>query len=373
MQEGDDGMEVVAAVRHSLPTFTEIRPLERTCMNLSAVASESKVAVLLNANAKRVSHRVHNALRHVVPEDDLFLSRSVSDARTIARAVVDRRYRTVFTGGGDGTFVSFVTEILDAVREKAEQLPRFGVLKLGTGNALAGMVGATAGEGILDDVLRARAGEVPSVRRIDLLCAEGRLTPFAGIGLDAAILNDYVAVKKCLGDGRFRRFGAGIPGYALAVATRTLPHYLRKPKAPEIEVINGNAPATLLGAGGEPVREFAPGEVLYRGRASMCAASTVPYYGFNLKMFPFACTMPGRMQLRVSNLKPLTALTHLESIWKGSFQHPDVTDFLVEDVIVRANEKLPLQVGGDAEGYRDELRLGLAARPIELMDFKALA
>lgn len=341
-------------------------------MNLTA-AAESKVAVLLNANAKHVSRRVHNALRHVVPEDDLFLSRTVSDARNIARAVIDRRYRTVFTGGGDGTFVSFVTEILDAVREQAaQQLPRFGVLKLGTGNALAGMVGATSGEGILDDVLRARAGEVPSVRRIDLITTEGRLTPFAGIGLDAAILNDYVAVKKRLGQGKLKRLGTGVSGYALAVATRTLPHYLRNRKVPEIEVINGAGAAVLLGPDGKPAKEFAPGDVLFRGPASMCAGSTVPFYGFGLKMFPFAGTVPGRMQIRVSNLKPLSALAHIDSIWKGRLRHPDVSDFLVEDVIVRANDKLPLQVGGDAEGYRDEIRLGLAPRQIELVDFNAL-
>lgn len=341
-------------------------------MNFTA-ASESRVAVLLNANAKRVSHRVQNALRHVVPDDDLFLSRTAADARNIARAVVDRRYRTVFTGGGDGTFVSFVTEILDAVRDRrAENVPRFGVLKLGTGNALAGMVGATSGEGILDDVLRARAGEVPSVRRIDLLRTEGRITPFAGIGLDAAVLNDYVALKQKFGQGRLRRLTTGFPGYGLAVATRTLPHYLRHRKSPEIEVVNGEGQASLLGPDGKPVREFGPGEVIFRGPASMCAASTVPFYGFNFKMFPFAGTVPGRLQLRVSNLRPLTALAHLQSIWQGRFRHPEVWDFLVQDVVVRSSEPLPLQVGGDADGYRDEIRFGLAPRQIELVDFTAL-
>src|SRR5690606_39610143 len=112
--------------------------------------------------------------RHVVPADDLFLSRSTSEAKTIAREVVGRKYRTVFTGGGDGTFVSFVTEILDFLRDAREPLPRFGVLKLGTGNALAGMVGAAPGVGIVDDVLRARAGQVPRGRRRDLPHSYGR-------------------------------------------------------------------------------------------------------------------------------------------------------------------------------------------------------
>ncbi len=343
-------------------------------MNASAAllaADPSKVAVLLNANAKRVCSRVHRALSHVVPEDDLFLSRSTLEARTIARTVVDRRYRTVFTGGGDGTFVSFVTEILSYLGG-ADHMPRIGVLKLGTGNALAGMVGATSGQGILDDVLRARAGEVPCVKRIDLIEAGGRATPFAGVGLDAAVLNDYGVVKRRLGDGPFKRLTSGAPGYAIAATTRTLPRYLVNRKNPEIEVVNGRGLATLLGPDGEPIREFMPGEILYRGPAQMCAASTVPFYGFNFKMFPFAGLVPGKMQLRVTNVAPMTILTHLDSIWKGRFRHPKVFDFQVEEFTVRSDEKLPLQVGGDAEGYGDEIRFGLTPRRVELVDYSML-
>ncbi|AKU91699.1 diacylglycerol/lipid kinase family protein [Vulgatibacter incomptus] len=340
-------------------------------MNPAAALSlaDSKVAVLLNANAKRVSQRVHRALSHVVPEDDLFFSRCTSEARTIARTVVDRQYRTVFTGGGDGTFVSFVTEILDFLRGSALPTPRFGVLKLGTGNALAGMVGATAGQGILDDVLRARAGEVPCVKRIDLIQANGRATPFAGVGLDAAILNDYGAVKRRFGNGPLKKLASGAPGYAIAAATRTLPHNLVNRKMPEIEVVNGNGHAALLGPDGRPIREFGPGDVLFRGPAQVCAASTVPFYGFNFKMFPFAGMVPGRMQLRITNVNPMTIVTHLGSIWKGRFRHPNISDFHVEEFIVRSNEKLPLQIGGDAEGYSEEIRFGLAPKQVELVDY----
>jgi len=329
----------------------------------------NSVAVLLNANAKRVSSRVHAVLRHVVPDDDLFLSRSTSEAKTIARTVVGRKYRTVFTGGGDGTFVSFVTEILDFIRDAGEPLPRFGVLKLGTGNALAGMVGANSGVGIVDDVLRARAGQVPSVRRIDLLMAEGRATPFAGVGLDAALLNDYVAVKQRMGEGFWKKWATGAPGYALAVASRTLPTYLRRKQNPEIEVVNGRGSAVLLDAEGRPVRDIRPGELIYRGPAQMCAASTVPFYGFNLRMFPHAGRVPGTMQLRIANVPPLTILSHLGSIWNGTFRHPRLLDFLVEEVEVRSREKLPLQVGGDAEGFGNAFEFRLAPRSVELVDY----
>src|SRR5207302_1319615 len=74
---------------------------------------EAKVAVLLNANARKVTDRVVRTLSHAVPEGDLYLSKSELDVRRIAQAVLDRRYHTVFLGGGDGTFMSFVNEILN--------------------------------------------------------------------------------------------------------------------------------------------------------------------------------------------------------------------------------------------------------------------
>src|SRR6476659_2700817 len=61
------------------------------------LGADQKVAVLLNANARKVTAKVVRALSHVVPEEDLFVSRSEMDARRIAQAVVDRRYGTVFS------------------------------------------------------------------------------------------------------------------------------------------------------------------------------------------------------------------------------------------------------------------------------------
>ena len=65
------------------------------------VEGEPKVAVLLNANARKVTDRVVRTLSHAVPEGDLFLSRSELDCRRIAQTVLDRRYHTVFLGGGE--------------------------------------------------------------------------------------------------------------------------------------------------------------------------------------------------------------------------------------------------------------------------------
>ena len=74
--------------------------------------SEQRVAVLLNPNAKCVSAAVRGAIANVVAPEDIFISHDEDDARAIARTVVERGYRTVFTGGGDGTFMGFLNKIL---------------------------------------------------------------------------------------------------------------------------------------------------------------------------------------------------------------------------------------------------------------------
>ena len=68
--------------------------------------------------------------------------------------------------------------------------PRFGVLKLGTGNSVATLMKSSSARngGILDDVLRARASEVPGVIKLELLHCEGKRAPFVGVGLDAGVL-----------------------------------------------------------------------------------------------------------------------------------------------------------------------------------------
>jgi hypothetical protein len=38
-------------------------------------------------------------------------------------------------------------------------------------------------------------------------------------------------------------------------------------------------------------------------------------------------------------------------------------------VAIRFDREMPLQVGGDAEGYRREVVLGMCEQPLELLDF----
>lgn len=340
---------------------------------------DHRVAVLLNANARRVTPRVVRSLSHVVPEGDLFVSRSELDARRIAQTVIDRGYHTVFLGGGDGTVACFVNEILSEVaRRRAHHptpTPRFGVLKLGTGNSVAAYVKAssTRSDGILDDVLRARSGEVPGSRAIDLLLIDGKRAPFAGLGVDGQVLNDYISVKKSFADGPLKTLLSGPGGYFASVALKTVPHYLTNSNSVDCEVVNQGAVAWRMGPDGAPAETLQPGQTLYRGPLMMAAAGTVPFYGYELKMFPFAGKRRGMFHLRVGTLPTTQILANLPGLWKGTWFPEGLHDFLATDVTVRFSRPMPFQMAGDAEGYRDEVRVQLSPESIEVCDFSGAA
>jgi hypothetical protein len=332
---------------------------------------DARMAVLLNANAKRVSKAVHGAIAHVIPPEDIFLSRSVDDARLIARNVVKRGYGTVFTGGGDGTFVGFLNEIFDYLRERATPAaPRFGLLKLGTGNALANLLGASQGRGMIQELQRARDGQVSGIYQLDLVEAEGVRSPFAGLGIDAAIINDYAWMKKRYGMGKLGRFVDGRLGYGLAVACRTLPHYVVHRRMPEVEIINQGGTAFRLDPLGQPMGEpIEHGELLYRGPLKIVAAGTVPDLGFKLRFFPFAGRRRGKMHLRLFAGKYRAVLARLPTVWRGELFPEGTFDFFCDRVSLSFDQPMPLQIGGDAKGYRDSLNLGIADRTVDLLSF----
>lgn len=339
-----------------------------------ASSPQPAFAVLLNANAKQVNGRLRRTLERIVAPQDLFYSHDVDEAHAIADTVVSRRYRTVFTGGGDGTFISWLNHILDRAEKRGAPAPRFGVLALGTGNAVAEVVGARPN----DHVSRLTAfasGEPHATRHMNILACDGRRTPFAGLGIDAAVLNDYCWLKEQLSETALRKLSVGMPGYALSVALRSAPRFLleRRPSYCEVTNVGGSA-YRLDGQGRHIGPAIGHGELLYAGPCMMAAAGTVPFYGFGLRAFPFAESSPGHMQVRlVTQLSVPTVLWNLPSIWSGQFEHPAVLDFHAERVSIQFERPMPLQVGGDAEGWREQVTLALAPNRIELVDFRAVS
>lgn len=355
--------------------------------------SNESVAVLLNANAKSVSEKLCKEIGRFVPAEDVFFSRSLEDARHITREVLERGYSTVLTGGGDGTFVGYMNE-MRAMSNSANSVPAwmhggaaarlspeparhptYGVLKLGTGNALAHLLGSSGSNvGVVEDILRARSGDATKTRSLYMVDAERKLAPFAGMGLDAQVLNDYVAIKKRFESTPFAALGSGELGYFLAVTCKSAPTVLMKREVPNVRIVNEGATAFQLGPDGQPVgRPIETGEVVYEGACRMAAAGTVPTYGYGFTIFPHALKAPGRMQLRLTAMSVPEIFRNLPAIWKGRTPSSSILDFQVDKVRMTFDRPMPYQIGGDAEGYREEVVLGVDPIPVEMLDFKNCA
>lgn len=334
-----------------------------------------RIAVVVNGNAKSVTGEVIEALDRILDSGDLFVSRRVEDSEAIARTLVDRGYDTILTGGGDGTFTVVVTAVVSEAKRRGAPLPRFGFLRLGTGNAIAWVVGASpAGKkgsrrGLAADLERLKndAGS----RALPLVEAEGVLTPFAGFGIDAIMLRDYGDMKRWLGKTPLRSLAAGPLAYTLAATTRTIPSYVVR-ETPHVRVVNEGGDAFRIGEKGRVVGAPIPkGAVVYEGPAKIAAIATIPYYGFGFRMFPYADERPDRANLRISNITPLAFVTHFRAIWRGEYEDMGSTfDYLVDDVTVESDPPASFQIGGDVRGERSRVRFRLA-HPIRIVDFYA--
>ena len=335
-------------------------------------SAPDRVAVVVNGNAKQVTEDLVATLDQIVRSGDLFVSRTLQEGKDIARAIVERGYPTVLTGGGDGTFVQMVSWIVREAERLGRPLPRFGLLKLGTGNALAWVLGAQnpGGRGVMTDLARLRSEG--GSRTLRLIEVEDYLTPFAGFGADAITLQHYTETREWLSRVPvLKHLATGPVAYAAAIAGRSMPEFLFK-SMPPVRIVNRGEPAIRLGQDGRPVgAPIAKGEVIYEGPIRILAFSTIPYWGFGARVFPYAEEREDRFSLRVVNFGSIEAATHLRSIWQGSYRSNRLYDFLAERISIDCERPAPFQVGGDVIGERSQVEAALSKRPIRVVDYYA--
>ena len=336
----------------------------------SAVGAMQRIAVVVNGRAKSVNEEVISTLDRLMAGGDLFVSKSLSDARDIARLIILRGYHTVLTGGGDGTFTVMVTEVVHEARRRSAPVPRFGLLKLGTGNALAWVVGAssTGTRDLQADVnrLMTDAGSRP----IHLVEVEGWIAPFCGLGVDATMLGDYAKTRAVLARTPLARLSSGLVSYGIAAITRTIPGSVFGPM-PHVRVINRGGEAFKIGAKGSRVGgAYGPGDTIYEGPARIAAISTIPFYGFGFRVFPYANERQDRMHLRVSTMTASPFIRNFKAIWRGEYESNEyLFDYLVESVEIEVDPSTALQVGGDYMGERSRVEASITSEPIRLVDF----
>ena len=299
----------------------------------SGPPATDRIAVVVNGNARSVTNEVISTLDQILLGGDLFVSRRLEEGPELARTIINRGYGTVLTGGGDGTFTAVLTDVVREARRQTKPLPRFGFLKLGTGNALAWVVGASGAQkrGLAADIQRLRedAGSRP-VRFIEV---EDLMAPFAGFGVDAVVLQDYELVKKRLMKTALRRVAPGLVSYAISAVTRSIPSYFFR-QMPHCRITNDGGDAYRLGPKGAIVGLPIPkGQTIYEGPARIASVSTIPYYGFGFRAFPFAEERSDRMNLRISTITPIPFVRNFRAIWRGEYESAEyLSDYLVEAV-----------------------------------------
>lgn len=348
----------------------------------AAAPDPGRVAVLLNRNARKVSDRLARRMEEVVGTGNLFYSRNLEEAEAYAREIVQRGYGTVVCGGGDGTLARtvnlvhrYVTEAnawrLERYRRYGEwqtllASPRFAFLRLGTGNALGPVVGAGDPIGDLKRVLSSDPGRNHHLPMLDV---GGEHCFFAGLGYDSLLLNDYNWLRARTKSVLLRPLARSLLGYFTALAARSLPKALRGAARLQARVL-ARAPGFYIDPRrGDVVREIGADTVVYEGPAVFIGAGTTPFYGFGLKVYPFAGMMPGMMNLRIGHVSPFEALAHLPSLWKGSYRNPQgIFDFLLSDVEIELEQPFPFQHSGDAQGMRKNLRWRIANDKLVLLD-----
>jgi len=335
-------------------------------------SATDRVAVVVNGNAKQVTAELVETLDQIVQSGDLFVSRSLEEGQDIARTIVERGYPTVLTGGGDGTFVQMVSWVVRCAEELGRPFPRFGLLKLGTGNALAWVLGAQnpRGRGVVADLARLR--REGGSRQLRLLEIEDQLTPFAGLGGDAIALSHYHAMREVFYKSRWlRHVATGPVVYSVSLLGRTVPQYLLKPTL-RVRIVNEGGPAIRIGQDDRPVgKPIEKGEVIYDGPIRLLAFSTIPYWGLGARIFPYAEEREDRFNLRVVNFGSLTAVANVRDIWRGTYRSDQLHDFLVERMVVHCEVPTPVQIGGDVIGMRDSVRVALSEREIHVVDYYA--
>jgi diacylglycerol kinase family enzyme len=326
--------------------------------------------------ARKVRQSTLDMLGQHVDVEDVYVTRTIEQSDQSLDEIIEKRYPLVLSGGGDGTAMRVIEQMrLKIQRRNAQggdfQLPRFGLLKLGTGNGWAGQLDVPPKVEPIWALRQLREHEL-KFTRFNMVEHENRVFHFGGFGVDALILNDYINLKNKFTSGPLWKLSNSLIGYLWATFAISAPKVFLQKYSFRLRAINNSD---------EPVyratysRGFEPlpvkrGETLYEGPAILAGFGTATNYGFKLKVYPYACAKPGYMQLRIANATVPYVLRHIRPIWMGTWEDPAVHDFLVKDVLVELEQDTAFQLGGDPEGYRRQGRFTVSDFTVEMLDFR---
>jgi diacylglycerol kinase family enzyme len=316
-----------------------------------------KAVAIVNGNARRLQSRLRTKLERVMPGRVRF-TESLDEARTTIRAEIRRGLDLLVLGGGDGTIVMGLTLLGEACRGTGRPEPAIGILRLGSGNAIADTLGAS--EDTEEDLARMSRGAGVR-RRVPLIEVLGVRAPFVGMGVDAQVLEDHEAVDRMVDRVPIaRRLLGDTSRRALAVALRSVPRFATNTR-PHALVTNLGAPAIEMDREGRTGRSEPRGAVLWRGDCTLLAGATIPFFGFGLKMFAFAGSQQGMFHLRCGDAGLFEIMRKTPAALRGDYFSDHVRDFMCDRVSVKLDRETTIEAGGELLGRRNHVELSLSA------------
>jgi len=327
----------------------------------------SGIAILVNANAKRGGRRVAVQIARRLGGATVRLTKTPGEIDAWLQMLP--KPRAILAAGGDGTAVALLNALLRGMLDIGA-FPTVGVLPLGTGNGWANALGAPKLHTCLD--LLARAPPTLPTRRSGLVEVEGMLAHFAGAGWDAMILDDYKRQLDAI-KGPGRHLSKSVYGYLSAALLRT---------APKVAVV-GN-PRVVIENLGDEVFAVAPdgklqrlsgplrGAILFSGHAGIASVGACPEFGYGFRAFPFAERLPGFINVRAYEGGPFAALASVVPLWRGAHPVAGMHDWLARHVRMTFSCPVPLQIGGDAHGWRRVVDFRAAKKCVQMLDWRRL-
>lgn len=314
-----------------------------------------RAVAIVNGTARRLRGRLRTKLERALP-GRVHVTTSLEHAREVLRAEIARGQDLVILGGGDGTIVMGLTLIGEACRGAGRPEPAIGVLRLGSGNAIADTVGAT--DDPAEDLARLARGD-STWQTLPLVDVLGVRAPFVGIGVDAQLLEDHEAVGRVVDRvPGARRLVGGATRYALSVALRSMPRFATRGR-PNATVTNLGAPALEMTRVGPSGRTIPSNTVMWTGSVTLVAGATIPYFGFGLKMFAFAGAHRAMFHLRCGDAGLIEILRNTPAAFRGEYFSQNVRDFLCDRVAIDVDEETAVEAGGELLGRHKRIELAL--------------
>ena len=327
-------------------------------------------------NARKVRQTTLDMISRHVDIDDVFVTRTIEQSDQSLDEIIERRYPLVLSGGGDGTAMRVIEQMRRKVARRNAAggdfaVPKFGLLKLGTGNGWAGLLETPGKVEPIWALRQSRAHEL-KFTPFNMIEAENRLFHFGGFGLDALVLNNYINLKNKFTSGFLWKLANSMAGYLWATFAISAPQVMLRHFALHARIVNNSDdPVYRVGPDGALVElPLKKGETIYDSRTLLIGFGTTTNYGFQLKVYPWACAKPGYMQLRTADTNVPQVIRNIRPIWTGHPGVPGLADWLVKDVIVESAESMPFQLGGDPEGYRERAHFKVSDFTVDMLDFR---